>query len=254
MFFDKFRSLSGLALILAGLLLFSVSTVEARDIEFDFEDEMNDEFEDFVTEIGSAFSYIPAYPARSRGIIGWDVGVDFSTIDISDDKDYMNKGFGDNAPSYAFLPRVRAGKGLPGDLDVSAFISGDPQGNARLYGGSLKYAFISGGTFLTDILAEPTAAVRLHGTQLSGVSDFDLYTYGADLSASMNFPLLTPYAGVSHVEIEGSEEAGIGLDDVSTDDQRYFIGTGFSLGLIEFFGEANFGESETYTVRGNIGF
>ncbi len=254
MFLNRDSLTCVLTFFLAGLLIFSVTAVEARDIDFDFEDEMNEEFEDFVTEIGSAFSYIPAYPARSRGMIGWDVGVDFSTVAVSDDKDYMNKGFGDNAPSYAFLPRLRAGKGLPGDLDISAFISGDPQGNARLYGGSLKYAFISGGTFLTDILAEPTAAVRLHGTQLSGVSDFDLYTYGADLSASLSFPVFTPYAGVSHAEIEGSEEAGIGLDDVSTDDQRYFIGTGFSLGLIEFIGEANFGESEIYTVRGNIGF
>ncbi|MGM0381752.1 MAG: hypothetical protein ACQEP7_07160, partial [bacterium] len=123
-----------LSLFLVGMLVVPFSVQAGDDIEFS-NDLVDEEFEDFVKEIGSAFSYIPAYPARSRGIIGWDIGADFSTVQLSDDQEYMNEAFGGDAPSYSLIPRLRASKGLPGSLDVSAFVSGDPKGNARLLGG-----------------------------------------------------------------------------------------------------------------------
>jgi len=237
-------------LLAVAFLLPAATQLQANDdIDLAFGSGQQDEFDDFVRDVGIAFSYIPAATAEPHGLIGFDIGADVSVIELNDEKNYMDLGFEGSSPSTFVLPRLRASKGLPFATDVEAFVSGDPAGNVRLFGGAVKHSFIEGG------LLRPSAAVRLHGTMLTGVSDLDLFTYGADLSVSYKVPFLTPYAGASYVQIEGSENIdAVDLDDVSEGETRYFVGGRFSLGFINFVGQADFSEVDIYTLRANIGF
>jgi len=255
-------TLVGLILSLAVALLLPGEVLEARDIEL--LDMAQDQFDDFARDVGLAVSYAPADPARTRGIIGFDVGADVTFAQLESD-DYMDKGFDGSAPGTLPLPRLRAAKGLPFGIDVSASYSADPGGNTQLLGASLKYG-LTFGPFGRPMM--PDMAVRASGTQLLGVSDLDLLTYGVDLSVSQEVgvpipftPSITPYAGVGIVQIEadpddisldGTDDL---IDDYSSSEMKYFVGSEFSLPLLpSVVAEAEFSEIERYTLRANIGF
>ncbi len=227
------------------------SPVQAEDIELDFSGEP-DKFNKAVRDLGVAFSYVPTEPAEAQGIMGFNVGVELSVPEMNDNSDYTKRLFESNdAPSTLVLPKVHVSKGLPFGIDVSGFASGDPDGNTRLFGGALKYPILEGG------LAMPAVAIRGHGTQLTGVDDLDLRTYGGDISISKGFDLplvlgVTPFAGYSHFQIKG-EDNTVGLDH-DTNEGKFFLGSRISVGFFNLVGEADFGEVNVYSLRANFGF
>ena len=160
----------------------------------------------------------------------------------------MDEGFGGNAPSFLFLPRIYAAKGLPYGVDLTASYSMVPGGNAKLLGGAVKYAVVQGGP------VTPAVSLRLSGSRLTGVSELDMTSYGVDLSVSKGFVLLTPYAGVGLTRIEADPDMDtIDLDDYSSTESKFFLGTQFSMGLWGIVAEAEFSEVNRYNLRFNVG-
>lgn len=226
---------------------------QAEDIETDFSGlNAQENFNKAVRDLGVAFSYVPSEPAEAQGIIGFNVGMEVSVPELNDDNPYMDQTFDGNSPSNLVLPKVHVSKGLPLGVDVSGFVSGDPNGNARLFGGAVKYSVLEGG------LVSPAVAVRGHGTQLTGVDDLGLRTYGADLSISKGFDLplilgVTPYAGYSHMQINGENKSAALVSDHDTNEGKVFAGTRISTGFFNLVLEADVGEVNVYSVRANIG-
>ncbi len=242
----------------ASVLLFLLtlsSPLLAEDIKLDnFQGEAQSMFEKFVRDVGLGISYVPADPAESRGLIGFDIGAGVTAIELEDNKGYMQAGFeNSDVPSTLILPKVRVDKGLPIGGDVGAFVSGDPDGNVRVFGAAYKHCLMEGGMLF------PAVALRFNTTMLTGVDDLDLQTYGADVSISKGFeiPLIlgvTPYAGAGLTRIEGSEDNSIiDFKDVSTTESKFFAGSRFSLGFINVVAEAEISEIKRYTLRANIG-
>src|SRR6185369_7060759 len=101
-------------------------------------------FRDLSREAGAAISYKNLAPAEPLGLIGFDLGIEASAIDIKSNSSYWKAAFGDDAPSYLLLPRVRARKGLPLGIDVGAVYSYVPDSNIRLFGFELSKAILEG--------------------------------------------------------------------------------------------------------------
>src|SRR3972149_1356635 len=138
--------------------------------------------------------------------------------------------------------------GLPFGIDVGAVFSTVPGSNITLYGGEIKYAVLKGS------IVSPAVALRGTYTTLSGVDDLDASTYSLDASVSKGVGPLTPYGGIGQVWINTEENAGLGLDDVSTSATKLFVGTKLKILLVSIALQADFSDVNMYSARANISF
>ena len=209
---------------------------------------LQSEFKNFSEEVGLAISYLPLSPAEPLGILGFDVGVEATVIDIREDRPYWTKTAPD-APGFLILPKLHVQKGLPFGFDIGAVYTKVPKSNIAMAGGEIKWALLSGNAVL------PAIALRGSYTKLLGVNDLDLYTVGTDLSISKGFTFVTPYAGIGQVWVKSKEKVGaLNLNEVSLTLPKGFIGVKISLLLINFVAEVDFAKVPMYTGRLNIGF
>ena len=75
---------------------------------------IQDEFNEFIKEIGTALLFNPMAPAETLGITGFDVSVEAVVTDISDQEGYWHKFLGgESASAYVGVPRIHIQKGLP---------------------------------------------------------------------------------------------------------------------------------------------
>ena len=211
-----------------------------------------DDFTDFITELGSAVYFHPLAPAETLGITGFDVAGEVVFTDISHQENFWKFMTEDNDPvSFFPVPKLHVQKGLPGRIDIGAMFASVPDSNIRMWGGELKYGIIKGGVVL------PALSARASYSQLDGVDDIDLRTYALDLLVSKGFLMLTPYGGVSALRIEGSDESGLatGWNDV---DENVIQGlAGLQFCPFPFFiinAEATFGEIPQYGIKAGIRF
>ena len=205
-------------------------------------------FKDLSKEIGFGLSYFPMAPAEPLGILGFDIGVEVTALDINEDKPYW-KQMGD-FPGMLPIPRLHVQKGLPFGIDIGAIYSSIPSTNISLWGGEVKWAFLKGS------IATPAVALRGTYTKLNGVNNLDLNTMGYDISISKGFTILTPYAGVGQVKID-SDPKNIPLNPLTKEsitETKYFAGLRVSLGLINMVAEADFAEVPAYSLKLGVGF
>ena len=203
------------------------------------------QFKDLSKELGFGLSYFPMAPAEPLGILGFDIGVEATAVDINE-----NKGFwsimGD-FPGMLPIPKLHVQKGLPFGIDLGAIYSQVPSTNISLWGGEVKWAFLKGG------ITMPAVAIRGTYTKLNGVDNLDLNTTGYDISISKGFLMFTPYAGVGQVIINSKPDVP-GLDDETITETKYFAGLKTSLGLLNAVAEADFAEVPAYSLKLGLGF
>ena len=235
-------------LLMTAMVLISVSA-RAADLDPSLLNGVQQNFRSLSKEIGFGLSYFPMAPAEPLGILGFDIGLEVTALDINEDKIYW-KIMGD-FPDMLPIPRLHVQKGLPFGIDVGAIYSSIPSTNISLWGGELKWAFLKG-----DI-ATPAVAVRGTYTQLNGVEYLDLNTMGYDISISKGFTILTPYAGIGQVKIESDPKIPSSLPQLqkeSITETKYFAGLRVSLGLINMVAEADFAEVPAYSLKLGVGF
>ena len=188
--------------IVAAMLALAVSPVLAADISF-ISGISQENFKDLSKEAGSALGYRNMAPALSLGISGFDIGAEVSAISIDKNSSYWNSAFGNDAPAYLVIPKIRARKGLPFGIDVGAMYSYIPDSNIKLYGAELSKSILEGG------VASPAVGVRATYTKLAGVNDLSLQTYGIDASVSKGFLFVTPYAGAGMMVINSEAKGNL---------------------------------------------
>ena len=235
------------ALIISLILFFPCTpTTASTDIELQ-EGFSPSDFEDLSRQAGIAISYAPLAPAEPLGILGFDVGIEVTAVGIDQDESFWTEAVDETPPSYLIIPKIHAQKGLPFGFDVGLEYAKAPGTNIGLIGGELKWAFIKGG------MAIPSVALRGSYTQLLGVDDLDLITYGADLSISKGFGFLTPYAGVGQIWISSKEKTDtVDLDKENLSLTKGFIGLKLTLFVFSFVAEAGFAEVPLYHLRANL--
>ena len=207
------------------------------------------EFEDLSRQVGLAISYTPLAPAEPLGLLGFDIGVEFTAVHIDANESFWISAVGKKPPSYLGFPKLHAQKGLPLGIDVGVVYAKAPGSNVGLIGGELKWAFWKGST------VTPALALRGDYTKLTGVDDIDMNVTGADISISKGFANVTPYAGIGKVWISSEEKSSlVALDKVSLTETKSFVGVKITLFVISFVAEADFSEVPSYSGRLNLSF
>jgi hypothetical protein len=248
----------GLVLLLAGLSLWSAAPTWAADNDIQLRGDFGrEDFRQLTRQLGFAASYFPLAPAAPLGILGFDIGVEATAVNISEKSSFWQKAVRDgNAPSYLVIPRLHAQKGLPFNIDVGASYTMIPGTNISLVGGEVKWAVLPGNVAL------PAVAVRLSGTKLFGGSEVDLETYGVDLSISKGIAFLTPYAGIGQLWINSRTDSATvrsvnGVDFRESENMtKAFVGLKIKPPLMPFsiVGQADFAVVSAYSLRANFSF
>lgn len=235
-------------IMLAATLIMTSVNAWAVDLDISKLGSVQQDFKNLSKEVGFGLSYFPMAPAEPLGLLGFDVGLEVTAVDINEDRSYW-KAMGD-MPGMLPVPRLHAQKGLPFGIDVGAIYSAIPGTNMSLWGGELKWAFVKGG------IATPAVAVRGTYTKLNGVSNLDLDTMGYDISISKGFAMLTPYGGIGQVVINSDPKniPGNPLTKETITETKYFAGLKVSMLPFNLVAEADFAEVPAYSLKFGFGF
>jgi hypothetical protein len=239
--------------IIAAALAIAASPVLASDISFS-RLISQDDFKSLSKEAGAALGYRNLAPAAPLGITGFDIGAEASAISIDKNSSRWSSAFGNDAPSYLVIPKIRARKGLPLGIDVGAMYSYVPGSNVKLYGAELSKSILEGG------VATPAVGVRATYTKLAGVSDLGLQTYGVDASISKGFPFITPYAGAGMMWINSEAKGNLktlapNLSKETISVPRVFGGVVISpIPLLGITAEAEYAVRPIYSLKVAVSF
>ena len=207
------------------------------------------EFEDMSRQLGLAIAYRQAAPAETLGLLGFDIGIELSQTKIDEDESFWTDVAPD-MPGSLYVPKLRVQKGLPFiNMDIGLSYAEIPQSDIKLMGAELKYALLEGG------VAMPAVAIRGSYSTLEGVDDLELSTYGADLSISKGFLMVTPYAGIGQTWINSKyTNSLLDLESETLTETKYFAGVRVALAILMFTFDVEQADVTTYTGRFSIGF
>jgi len=242
------------------LSLAVAGSASATDLEFARGVAQGD-FHALVKDMGAALSYKNVAPAAPLGILGFDVGLEATGLDLGGSAAW-DAITGDKGSAFVVVPKLRARKGLPLDLDVGAFYSAIPSSNVQLFGGELSWALLSGGAAL------PAIGLRATYTKLLGVSELDVQTFGVDAAISKGFLIFTPYAGLGALYTDGKAKGkilndpafiavngGKPLSEEKIWSPRYFGGVKLTpFPLFGITGEVEYSGVTTYSLKAAINF
>lgn len=211
------------ALLAAGALAVSASA-GANDLRLSPGAQAAD-IKAMARDLSAGLSQKSLGPAEAFGVMGFGLGAFFSYADVDDSEAWRRATGGRDANSIRTLG-LRARKGLPSGIDVSAHVAELPGNDGTLLGGAVQFAFLEGG------VATPAVAVQLGYSRLTGVDDFAFDVWNVNLSASKGFVFITPYAGIGYVtgKLDPDNPA---LSTERPSNGRVFAGARIPLGLLD---------------------
>lgn len=184
-----------------------------------------DQFESLMGNLAAATHYKGVSPGETLGVLGADVGVELSTTDADTNLFALAGGGASNITDTLVLSRLHAQKGLPFGWDIGAFVGTLLDTDVTVVGAELRYAIIEGGTLA------PSLAVRASASRIQGTADFDLSSAAFEVTLSKGVLPLTPYVGAGLVVSRGRTVGPLGLDEVSTEQEKLFAGININLGV-----------------------
>ncbi|MDD9892309.1 MAG: hypothetical protein OXT49_02205, partial [Gammaproteobacteria bacterium] len=90
------------------------------------------DFRTILADMGGAFNYKALNPAEPQGLLGFDLGLNATFANVSDEQAWLNLT-GDSIEQIGSIG-VKLSKGLPLGLDVSGFYNIVPGTDASFYG------------------------------------------------------------------------------------------------------------------------
>jgi hypothetical protein len=239
-------------IVLAVLIVLLTAAPAMAKLDIDLLGTSQTEFKEFSTELGLALSYIPLAPAEPLGggvLPHFDVGVEATSVNISDDAAYWTNA-ATGVPSMLLFPKLHAQLGLPVvPIDIGVVYSKVPNSDIKLTGGEIKWAILKGSTLT------PALALRAAYTKLEGVDVLDLNTKSLDVSISKGFAMLTPYAGIGLVRITSEPDSSVPLQEEEITETKGFVGMKLSLlPVLNIVAEADFASINMYSFRLNLHF
>lgn len=185
------------------------------------------EFRTVTEDLGAALSYKPLLSITAQGVTGFDIGVAVSGSDVSRSAAALTRAGASLGTGDTLLTtRLHVHKGLPLGFDIGGFVAHVPALGTNLGGAELRYALIGGNAVL------PAVGVRAAYTRMSGSDQLALSTRSLDLGISKGFVLLTPYAGVGRVWVDGTPQVGT-LAPQSLSLGKVYAGARLGLGLLD---------------------
>ncbi|MFL6248065.1 MAG: hypothetical protein ACJ74H_18725 [Thermoanaerobaculia bacterium] len=235
-------------LIAAALFALPLRAQEQNDIEFD-PLITQEQFETFSRLAAQSIYATPVDPARARGLLGFDVGIAATAVPIDTDAPYWQNAVGDDfsVSDHLVVPRLVASKGLSFGT-ISAMYAKVPDTDVAMWGASYDMPLTGGG------IATPTIALRGAYSQLRGVEQYDLKTYGVELFVSKGFGPITPYIAAGYAR--HTAEARLATRTLSDEGNmnRYTLGVKISMFIPKLVVEATQGEERSYAAKVAFGF
>jgi hypothetical protein len=194
-------------------------------------------------DLGAALSYKPVLPAEPLGIVGFDLGLEMTVVNLENSAVFDIATIS-GSPSTLVIPKIHVHKGLPFGIDIGAYLATVPDSNINNWGAELRYAILKGGA------ASPALAVRASYTALEGVDELKLNTTGLDVSISKGFTFLTPYAGIGTVWVNSSPQGIATLTEEEFSLTKYFVGLNMNFAFINvaFEGDKT-GDTSSFSAK-----
>lgn len=241
----KTLALSKKSVAFASLALFSV--VAAADDLTNFASLTQAQFVALGKDLAAATSYKSIEPAAPLGVTGFDISVSAANTQTQAGSAW-NAVSGDNMKNL-LTTKVSISKGLPGGVDVGAFVANVADSNVKATGLNVKYAIMAGG------IATPAVAVRGTLSRTSGVSQMDLNNTGVELLVSKGFLGITPYGGVGLVRSSLKANGGTGLSSETFSQSKAFAGVSWNLALFNLSAEYDrTGKASSFAVKTGLRF
>lgn len=236
---------------LVAALLAACLPAHADDADFDVTcTSCQADFEAVSEDLAAALGYKALGPAEASGVTGIAVYAFGSYSQVANQDAWRNLT-GSDVEAIG-IAGVTLRKGLPFGIDLGAFYTAVPGTGASLYGAEARYAILPGG------VATPAVALRGTYTRSAGIDDFDYEAWGADVSVSKGFTLLTPYVGAGVVRATADPSGAppaAGLSETQTDATRIFAGVRLALGLFDIVPEyERVGSSNNYNLALGLSF
>jgi len=236
------------------LIVFLAGSAFAGGIEFNPEITER-EFREFSEVVGQAIYATPVLPAEGQSLLGFEVGVAVTAVEVSDKAAYyLNSIDGDiTSGGYLLFPRIVVTKGF-GGWTIHGSYAATPDSDLEVLGAALDLPIIDGG------LTAPTIAVRATWSEVGGEDDFDMTAWGVEGFISKAFGPVTPYAGFGIVRTEsnGRIDATILTDEIvlseNFENERITAGVRLSLVVLDIVVEASESSERSYTARVSLGF
>ncbi|MDQ6799952.1 MAG: hypothetical protein M3041_03860 [Acidobacteriota bacterium] len=210
------------------------------------------EFAKFSRVIGQGIFATPVQPARSTGLLGFDVGIAATAMKIDKAAPFWANSVPQNSGfvrgNYAAVPRIVASKGFS-VATISASYAQFSNSGMKTYGGALDVPIIRG------TLVTPEIALRGSYATMTGVDVLKLKTYGLEAFISKGFGPLMPYGAIGRMRTDsrGTISPTVSLHDTSNI-MRYTAGLRLSLLIPKFVIEATQAEQRSYAAKISVGF
>ena len=209
-----------------------------------------DEFEEFTRLAAQAIYATPVEPAKARGVLGFDIGIATTAVPVDPNALYWQHATNDDFTysDYLAVPRITASKGLSFGT-ISAMYSKVPDTDIQVWGASYDMPLNDGG------ITTPTIALRGAYSQLRGVDELDLSTYGVEVFISKGFGPITPYAAVGYARHNAT---GRITDTITLEEEgnmkRYTFGLRVSMFIPKLVVETTQGDERSYAAKVSFGF
>jgi hypothetical protein len=215
------------------------------------------EFRTFSHLIAQGVYATPVSPARSSGLLGFDIGIAATVVKVDTGAGYWRNSVSNagafETNGYVGVPRLVVSKGFSMGTISGSYAKLSDSG-IKTIGGALDLPIIRGG------LVAPELAVRGAYAVVQGVDVYDLKTYGVELFLSKGFGPVTPYGAIGRMRSDArgdlpatSDTPAFTIRDRS-DVNRYTVGVRISLLLPKITIEATQAEVRSYAAKVSIGF
>jgi hypothetical protein len=244
------------ALLIAALLGFTAIAANAADGKISFSPSITQsEFRKFSRVIAQGIFASPVQPARSSGILSFDIGVAANLVNVDQNAAYFSHSVSNSIATHGYVgvPRLVVMKGI-GSGTISATYAKVSKSGIATYGGAIDVPLIRGS------VAIPELGLRASYATLSGTNVYKLRTYGVETFISKGIGPFTPYAAVGRMRIDarGSVLATAITPEFTLTDRssfnRYTVGVRFSLFLPKISIEATQAEVRSYAAKVSFGF
>ena len=236
------------------LIVFAAVPAFADDISFD-PATTDAEFAKFSRLAAQAIFPTPVQPARSTGLLGFDIGIAATAVPVDRNSAYWQHAVTNDFTTHGYVgvPRLVASKGL-GVATVSGSYAKVSSSGIKTYGGTLDVPLLRGS------LAMPEIALRGSYATVTGATDFRAKVYGLEAFISKGFGPVTPYGAIGRMRTDTSGTIHLSptLPDhrlaFKGDINRYTAGVRFSLLAPKIAIEVTKAEVTSYAAKVSFGF
>jgi hypothetical protein len=210
------KSIGGLASLLALLLHVPASPAQDSNIYWHIDPTVKTcsmvidpsltqgQWHTFVSQAGAIMSFKSLATASTLGRLGFTVAIDdgYTPVD-QHDLAWINTFThpDESCPlgDAVQIATIRGRVGVSSRFDIGGYWTSAPNANYGGVGGEVKYALA------LESEKSPAVAARASASILTGVPDFNMSIYSAEVSASKRFGVVAPYLGFRQNVAVGKE-------------------------------------------------